>query len=153
VFDHDLYLLNLSPYLTEVMTLKTQSTTQDNELLLALVDGPFKRLRDDNHVDPYSILVWDRSRTPVIEAVEFLELLGRYPCGDCWNQWSSSDFVEILKEKHDLYRKSLASYAISDEDPEITPVCGTVVLIVSDQSRLPHRWLSLRALIEPGQLS
>lgn len=133
------------------MTLNTDPYSHENELLLALVDGPFKRVRDDNHVDPYSILVWDRSRTPVIEAVEILELLGRYPCGGRRSQWGPSDFVEILKEKRDLYRKSKASHDISDDDPEITPVCGTVVLVINDQSRQPHRWLSLRALIEPGQ--
>ena len=42
----------------------------ESEMVLQLLlDGPFKRVRDDNHVDPYSILVWDRSRDPVIEAV------------------------------------------------------------------------------------
>lgn len=142
-----------SPLTTVSMTLKTETIAQDNELLLALVDGPFKRLRDDNHVEPYSILVWDRSCTPVIEAVEILELLGRYPCGGRLGQWAPSDFVEILNEKHDLYLQSIASHAISDEDPEITPVCGTVVLIISGQPGQPHRWISLRALIEPGQSS
>ena len=134
------------------MTLKTETITHGNELLLALLDGPFKPLRDDNHVDPYSILVWDRSCTPVIEAVEILELLGRYPCGGL-SQWAPSDFVEILNEKHDLYLQSIASHAISDKYPEITPVCGTVVLIISGQPGQPHRWISLRALIEPCQAS
>ena len=45
----------------------------ESEMVLQLMlDGPFKRVRDDNHVDPHSILVWDRSRDPVIEAVDFL---------------------------------------------------------------------------------
>jgi hypothetical protein len=30
-------------------------------ILAALLDGPFRRLRDDNHVDPHRILVWDQA--------------------------------------------------------------------------------------------
>ena len=51
-------------------------------LLAALLDGPFRRLRDDNHVDPHRILVWDEQQQPLIQALSILELLGRYPCGD-----------------------------------------------------------------------
>ena len=54
----------------------------DLELLAALLDGPFRRLRDTNHLDPHSILVWDRHRQPAIQAVTFLELISRYPCGE-----------------------------------------------------------------------
>jgi hypothetical protein len=120
-------------------------------MLQILLDGPFKRVRDDNHIDPHSILVWDRSRDPVIEAVEFLDLLGRYPCGGTGSQWGPSDFTEILQAKRDLYRMSMASHAISDDDPEITPACGTVVLISSKRPTRPHRWVRITALIEPGQ--
>jgi hypothetical protein len=48
-------------------------------ILAALLDGPFRRLRDTNHVDPHRILVWDQTRQPVIQAMTILELLGRYP--------------------------------------------------------------------------
>ena len=51
-------------------------------ILAALLDGPFRRLRDDNHIDEHRILVWDEQQQPVIEALPILELLGRYPCGD-----------------------------------------------------------------------
>jgi hypothetical protein len=129
-----------------------QALAGDRELMLQfLLDGPFRRLRDDNHVDPHSILVWDRSRDPVIEAVEILELVGRYPCGCAGNQWAPSDFTEILQAKRDLYRMSMASHAISDDDPKITPACGTVVLIISQRPDRGHRWVQVKALIEPGQ--
>jgi hypothetical protein len=128
------------------------SSQAESDLLLQfLLDVPFKQVRDDNHVDPYGILVWDRRRDPVIEAVEFLELLGRYPCGEAGSQWSPSDFVKILREKRNQYRKSMASHEISGNDPEVTPACGTVVLIINEQPGLPHRWVSISALIEPGQ--
>ena len=51
-------------------------------ILAALLDGPFRRLRDDNHIDPHRILVWDEQQQPVIQALTILELLGRHPCGD-----------------------------------------------------------------------
>lgn len=46
-------------------------------ILAALLDGPFRRLRDDNHIDPHRILVWDEQQQPVIQALTILELLGR----------------------------------------------------------------------------
>lgn len=122
-----------------------------DEELMALLDGPFKRVRDDNHVDPHAILVWDRSRIPVIEAVGILDLLGRYPCGGPESQWGASDFLEILIEKRNQYRKSIASHDISDDDPEITPACGTVVLIASDDPSRGHSWAVINALIERGE--
>ncbi|MCP9850774.1 hypothetical protein [Cyanobium sp. Morenito 9A2] len=75
--------------------------------------------------------------------------MSRYPCGGPGSQWSPSDFVEILKEKHHLLRSSVASHAISDDDPESTPMCGTVVLTISDDPCRAHSWLSVRALINP----
>jgi hypothetical protein len=35
------------------------------QLLGALLDGPFRRLRDDNHVDPHRILIWDQQQQPM----------------------------------------------------------------------------------------
>jgi hypothetical protein len=131
--------------------MSSQQPASSDELLLALLDGPFKRVRDDNHVDPHAILVWDSARTPVIESVEILELLGRYPCGGEGSQWSAEDFVAILSEKRNQYRKSLAAHSISDDDPLIGPACGTVVLVVSPKRGRPHRWMGISALIDPGQ--
>lgn len=128
------------------------SSREESDLLLQfLLNGPFRQLRDDNHVDPHRILVWDRTRDPVIEAVEFLELLGRYPCGGAGSQWTPGDLVKILWEKRNQYRKSMASHEISDDDAEITPACGTVVLIINEQPGRPHRWVGISALIEPRQ--
>ena len=130
------------------MTSSLNDDSAENELMLALLDGPFKRLRDDNHVDPHSILVYDRSRQPVMEAVPFLDLLGRYPCAESGAQWSPRDVVKILKEKRNQYRKSVASHDISDEDQRATPACGTVVLIIQQDRKRPHRWLGISALID-----
>ncbi len=129
----------------------SENLNRSDELLLALLDGPFKRARDENHVDPHAILVWDPSRIPVIQSVDILDLLGRYPCGGPGSQWGASDLLEILIDKRNQYRKSIASHDISDDDPLFTPACGTVVLIVSDDPSRGHRWVSINALIEPGQ--
>ena len=69
-------------------------------ILAALLEGPFRRLRDDNHIDPHRILVWDQQQQPVIQALTILELLGpspaampRMPSGaqtTCWRSCSAS---------------------------------------------------------------
>ena len=121
---------------------------EDLELLAALLDGPFRRLRDTNHLDPHSILVWDRQRQPAIQAVSFLELLSRYPCGQqSDSQWSAPDFVEILQEKHQLLRRSLVAQEIAEEQEDAQPACGTVVLTINPNPDLPHRWSVIRARI------
>ncbi len=122
----------------------------DLDLLAALLDWPFRRLRDDNHVDPHSILVWDRQRQPAIQAVTFLELLSRYHCGeDADSQWSAQDLMEILQEKHELLRRSLVAQEIAEERGEAQPACGTVVLIINPDPDLPHCWSVIRARISP----
>ena len=142
------YTVETLASLEVMMTSSLDDDSAENELLLALLDGPFKRLRDDNHVDPYSILVYDRSRQPVMEAVPILELLGRYPCADSGAKWTPRDFVKILNEKNSQYRKSVVSHEISGDDPYATPACGTVVFIISQNVKRPHRWVAISALIE-----
>lgn len=123
----------------------------DLELLAALLDGPFRRLRDDNHIDPHRILVWDRQRQPAIQAVPYLELLSRYPCGEAaGTQWSGQDLVEILNEKHQLLRRSLVAQQIAEERGEAQPACGTVVLIINPDPTVPHSWSVARACIIPS---
>ena len=131
--------------------MSSQQSGDSDELLLALLDGPFKRVRDDNHVDPHAILVLDSVRSPVIESVEILELLGRYPCSGEGCQWSPEDLVAILSEKRNQYRKSIASHSISDDDPSISPACGTVLLVANPKPGRPHRWVGISALIDPSQ--
>lgn len=73
------------------------SDAAEDPVLAALLDGPFCRLRDDNHIDPHRILVWDQQQQPVIQALTILELLGQYPCGDHEEaQWCGDDLLEIL---------------------------------------------------------
>lgn len=126
----------------------TADDNLENELLLALLDGPFKVVRDDNHIDPHSILVYDIRRHPVIQSVDIIELPYRYPCGGVSAQWAPVDLVKILTEKYCQFRKSIVSHEISDQFKGMTPSCGTVVLVISQDPEVPHRWVGISALIE-----
>jgi hypothetical protein len=119
-------------------------------ILAALLDGPFRRLRDDNHIDPHRILVWDQQQQPVIQALTILELLGRYPCGDAEEaQWCSDDLLAILQRKRDLLRMSLVAHDIADELDDAEPTCGTVVLIINPDRQEPHRWTAVLSRVLP----
>lgn len=52
-----------------------------NNLLSALLDGPFRILCDRNHVDPNWIPVWDQDRQPMSQA------------GCSWNCWGATHAV------------------------------------------------------------
>ena len=119
-------------------------------ILAALLDGPFRRLRDDNHIDPHRILVWDEQQQPVIQALSILELLGRYPCGDAEEaQWCGDDLLAILQRKRDLLRTSLVAHDIADELDEAEPTCGTVVLIINPDRQEPLRWTAVLSRVLP----
>ena len=119
-------------------------------LLAALLDGPFRRLRDDNHVDPHRILVWDEQQQPLIQALSILEVLGRYPCGDEEEaQWSADDLLAILQRKRDLLRMSLVAHDIAGEQDDAEPTCGTVVLIINTNQQEPHHWVAVLSRVLP----
>jgi hypothetical protein len=119
-------------------------------MLDALLDGPFRRLRDDNHIDPHRLLVWDQKREPVIQALSVLELLGSYPCGDAEDaQWCGDDLLAILQCKRDLLRMSLVAHDIADDQDDAEPTCGTVVLIINRNPTEPHRWVTVLSRVLP----
>ena len=119
-------------------------------LLAALLDGPFRHLRDDNHVDPHRILVWDEQQQPLIQALSILEVLGRYPCGDEEEaQWSADDLLAILQRKRDLLRMSLVAHDIAGEQDDAEPTCGTVVLIINPNPHEPHHWVAVLSRVLP----
>jgi hypothetical protein len=121
---------------------------ETNDRIKQLLDGEFHELRCDNHVTPDAILVYDEEADS-IEEIDLMDLPLRYPCGPgC--RWSDSDLRAIVKEKALLYRQSMISHEISDEDREATPACGTVVLVITRDHR-PYKWLRVVATIEPGQ--
>ncbi len=122
---------------------------KENEELLALLNGPFAAVRDQNHVEPDRVLVWDRQREPVIESVPLHELTLRYPCGNEGDGWCLEDLGKLAMKKGMLYRQSVVAHELSDEDPTASPTCGTVALIARTEPDGAHRWLVVKSLIEP----
>lgn len=115
--------------------------------LLDLLDGPFKNLRDTNHVDPYSVLVYDAAQQPVLQALDFVAVVERYPHG-VGGYWSAEDLGNLVGEKATAYKQSLVAHEVSDERPEATPLCATVLLAVRGRG-LPHRRYVLQAAVCP----
>jgi hypothetical protein len=54
--------------------------TDTDQQLLDLLNGSYSELRDDTHIAPTEILVYDVA-AGTIEAVDLMELLLQYPCG------------------------------------------------------------------------
>ena len=120
------------------------SDIQD-QLLFAL-DGEYQELRQDNHVTPNEILVFDAA-TGTVEAVDLMDLPLKYPCGP-GERWSLEDLGAVVKDKATLYRRSVVAHEISDEDPKAEPTCGTVVLVITTDFR-PYQRLEILSRILP----
>jgi hypothetical protein len=125
-----------------------KTTTESWEgTLLALLDGPYQELRDDNHVTPNEVLVFDEA-AGTVEAVDLMELPLRYPVGTgC--RWSAHDLGELVLDKALLYRQSLVAHEINDEDPAAEPTCGTVVLAMPVEQPIPFQRVCVKARITP----
>ena len=121
---------------------------QEDEELAALLTGPFQAVRDQNHVEGDCVLVWDRSRHPVLESVPFHDLTLWYPCGGEGDGWGLVELGQVVRAKGTLYRQSLAAHDLSEEDPAATPLCGTVVLIARVAEEGAHRWVIEKSAIK-----
>jgi hypothetical protein len=120
--------------------------TDTDQQLLDLLNGPYSELRDDTHIAPNEILVYDVA-AGTIEAVDLMELPLRYPCG-AGNRWSYEDLGHVVADKALLYRQSIIAHEISEEDEEAEPTCGTVVLVITTDHR-PYQRIQTRARITP----
>lgn len=119
----------------------------NEEDLLDLLDGPFKNLRDTNHVDPYSVLVYDAEQEPVLQALDFVAVAERYPVG-VGGYWSAEDLGKLVGDKATAYKQSVVAHEVSDELPSAAPLCATVLLAVRGRG-LPHRRYVLQAAVCP----
>ena len=119
-----------------------------NDALLEALDGPYKELRQDNHITPNAILVLDLATDTVTE-VDFAELPLLYPTKGKGARWSTTDLGEVVADKALLYRKSMIAHEINDEDPSSQPQCGTVVLVIPPNGTY-HRLTVLSRINEPG---
>jgi len=120
--------------------------TYEDRLLVAL-DTTYRELREDNHVAPNEILVFDVA-SGQIESIDLMELPLRYPCGP-GNRWSYEDLGHVVADKALLYRQSMLAHEISDEDAEAEPTCGTVALVITEDHRA-YRRLQIKSRIVAG---
>lgn len=118
----------------------------DRDALLEALNSN-KEIRDDNHVDDTSILVWTEE-TNCLEAVPLIELPLRYPLQGTGARWSFEDLGKLLQAKATMFRTSIAAHELSEEHPELSPTCGTVVLIIPKRPGVFH-WVETKANIAP----
>lgn len=116
-----------------------------DKLLFAL-DGKYRELREDNHVTPNEVLVYDVA-SGTVEAVDLMDLPLLYPCGP-GQRWSYGDLGELVADKATLYRQSCVAHEINEEDPSSQPQCGTVVLMITENYR-PYQRVTVKARILP----
>jgi len=121
----------------------------DNDEFLALVDAPFKVLRDDTFPDPRRLLVWDRLATPSVQALTFEEAVERYKCGGAGSRWVPEDLETLKEVKRECLEETLASYAKQEKDPDYEGLCSTPALVVSHNPLTAHRWCVVKACLSP----
>ncbi len=138
--------------LVDVLLGKTHREDQEDKELAALLSGPFQAVRDQNHVEADCVLVWNRTRHPVLESVPFHELTLRYPCDGEGDGWDLEELGKVVRAKGTLYRQSIAAHDLSEEDPTATPFCGTVVLIARAMEEERHRWVIEKSAIRQEEL-
>ena len=124
-----------------------QTPDPRTEELLALLDGPFKVLRDDTFCDPSRLLVYDPERAPLVQALTFNEATVRYKCG-VGGRWTPECVEKIKKDKRECLAETLDSYYKREQgDEESDLPCSTPCLVVRGAS-FPHSWVTVRAFLE-----
>jgi hypothetical protein len=119
------------------------------EELLALLDEPFRELRDNNHLRD-AVLVWDTSKTPQVFEVPVLELPFVLPLGGKGTRWVVENYGQVVEAKANLLRQSKVAHELADEDPTATPQCGTVVVVVPPETSQPYRWAEVKSRVLPS---
>ncbi len=147
----------LDKVIDEIISGMTESTGEEEdreealrEKLLQALDTTYKTVRDDNHVTPEEILVYNET-DDTVEPVPIWELTTRYPIECFGARWSHEDLGEIIAAKARLYQISRIAHEINEEDPSTQPVCGTVVLAIPT-AKTTYRWYEVKAVITPEEV-
>ena len=101
-------------------------------------------LRDANHLDPHAVLVYDRD-TDTLERCELWQMPLRFPCGGAGAQWVESDLWRMVKQKAVAYRQSVVAHEVLEENPDASPSCATVVLVITNRVEEPFSWVVVKA--------
>jgi len=123
----------------------------DNYLpnLQELLDGPFRELRQDNHIDPDRILVYYQENES-IKALTFDEIALEHPYGAFPCRWSKGNFSKLRMMKRILYEMSIKAHHQTDEDSNAMPTVGTMVLVIP-LGPIPYRTHKITSLILPEE--
>ena len=127
---------------------KATRQTLEDKVLLAL-DGPYRELRDDVHIQPHAVLVYTENNGAV-KAVDLTQLPLLYPCTGPGARWSPEDLGKLVVSKARLYRQSCIANEIADADPEAEPVCGVPVLVVPKHPG-PYKRVEVTSQVLPGR--
>lgn len=117
--------------------------------MMRALNERYSELRDDNFVTPDAILVYEEETDTIVE-MDLMDVPLNYPCRGEGARWSTLDLGEVVADKALLFRQSCIATEISDEDPEATPTCGTVVLCVP-KGNGPYRRVGIKASINADQ--
>ena len=105
-------------------------------------------LRDANHLDRHAVLVYDQD-ADTLERCELWEMPLRFPCGGAGARWVESDLGRLVKMKAVAYRQSVVAHELVEENPDASPNCATVVLVVTKRTGRPFDWVEIKAPIVP----
>lgn len=117
--------------------------------MMRALNERYSELRDDNFVTPDAILIYEEETDTIVE-MDLMDVPLNYPCRGEGARWSTLDLGEVVADKALLFRQSCIATEISDEDPEATPTCGTIVLCVP-KGNGPYRRVGIKASINAVQ--
>ena len=132
-----------------IVDLIMESSNEWEGKMMRALNGRYCELRDDNFVTPNAILIYEEA-TDTFTEMDLMDVPLRFPCKGKLARWSTTDLGEVVADKAMLFLQSCIATEISDQDPQATPVCGTIVLCIPEGSR-PYSRVSVKAKILAGQ--
>jgi hypothetical protein len=121
------------------------------EKVLVSLDGEYRELRDDTHINPHAVLVFTEGadgEPDTVEAVDLCELPLKHPIKGRHARWCAENLGELVASKAFLYRQSRLAHELAEEDPKAEPVCGVPVLAVPMRPG-PYYWFEMKARVLP----
>jgi hypothetical protein len=121
--------------------------TDYSSYLQGLLDGPCRKLRQENHIDPSRVLVYEQDGG-IIQSLTSGEIRVAYPFGPFPFRWCKEDYEFLWTRKaHYYYMSSLAHYHADERRFEM-PRVGTVLLAIPAGKR-PYKIHEITSLILP----
>jgi hypothetical protein len=122
------------------------------EKVLASLDGEYRELRDDTHINPHAVLVFTEGadgEPDTVEAVDLCELPLKHPIKGRHARWCAENLGELVASKALLYRQSKLAHELHDEDSTSEAPCGVPVLAIPVGVGT-YYWFDVRSRTLPG---